>query len=125
MERTRFFRRPSFIWVGLAVLVAILLSLYWGGGSNPTDVKSSDVLTQISANPSNISKAVIHDKEQTVELDLRTPAHFEGMSTSATTDKIQAQFPALSMDQVFDQITAAQKAQPANAQFTVDTDVSK
>jgi cell division protease FtsH len=119
MERNRFFRRP-FIWIFLVVGAAILLGLYWGGGPDYTSAKTSDVLAQINTTPGNISKAVIEDKEQTVQLDLKNKIKISGVDT----DKIQAQFPALAMDEVFDQLNKAQSSGAMGA-GTVDTKVSK
>src|SRR5215467_5072763 len=117
MERTRLLRRPI-VWIILVVAAAVLLSVLSSGGPSYTSVKTSDVLAQIQNNPSNISKAVIEDKEQTVQLDLRQKATFDGTST----DKIQAKVPADSMGEVFDKLVALQQSQPT--QTTLDTKVT-
>jgi cell division protease FtsH len=115
MERSRFFRRPL-VWIVLVVAAALVLSFSLTGGPSYTTAKTSDVLAQI--NSGNVSKALIEDKEQTVQLDLKSPIKVDGQSTT----KVQAQFPATAIDSVYDQVT---KAQQAGQITTIDTKVSK
>src|SRR5215475_5001742 len=115
MERSRFFRRPL-VWIILVVAAALVLSFSLTGGPSYTTAKTSDVLAQI--NSGNVSKALIEDKEQTVQLDLKSPIKVDGQSTT----KIQGQFPSSAIDSVYDQVT---KAQQAGQITTVDTKVSK
>jgi cell division protease FtsH len=103
MERTRFFRRPV-VWIVLVIIGAIALSSLFTGGQSYTQVNTSEVLAQL--NSGNVHKALIEDKEQTVDLDLKNTATFNGKSTN----KIKAQVPALSVNDMFKQITDAKAA---------------
>jgi cell division protease FtsH len=91
MERTRFFRRPV-VWIFLVIGGAIALSLLFTGGSSYKKVDTSVMLQQL--NSGNVKSVLLEDKEQTVSLDLKSPLN--GAS------KIQAQVPADSMDEIFD-----------------------
>ncbi len=115
MERTRFFRRP-WVWLVLVIIGAIALSTLFSGGASYTKVDTSDVVSQIGSG--NVSKVLIEDKEQTVDLDLRHKETFNNTST----DKIQAQFPALVMNEIYNEVNQA-KAQKKIDSF--DTKVSK
>src|SRR5215467_3416809 len=117
MERTRLLRRPI-VWIVLVIAAAVLLSLLSSGGPSYTQVKTSDVLAQINGNPGNISKILLEDKEQTIQLDLRSKITVDGNST----DKIQAKVPADSMRDVFAKLESLQAAQPT--QTTLDTKVT-
>jgi cell division protease FtsH len=115
MERTRFFRRP-WVWLVLVIIGAIALSTLFSGGASYTKVNTSDVVSQIGSG--NVSKVLIEDKEQTVDLDLRHKESFNNTST----DKIQAQFPALVMNEIYNDVAQA-KSQKKIDSF--DTKVSK
>jgi cell division protease FtsH len=116
MERTRFFRRPM-VWIILVIIGALALSSLFTRGASYTKVTTSDVLAQISSG--NVHKVLIEDKEQTIDLDLKNKASFNG----TTTDKVQAQVPALAIDTVYNQLVEAkQKGQIDGA---VDTKVTK
>ncbi len=116
MERTRFFRRPV-VWIVLVIIAAIALSSLFTGGQSYTQVNTSDLLTQL--NSGNVHKVVIEDKEQTVDFDLKNNSTFNGTSTN----KIKAQVPASSVNDVFKTINEAK----ANGKIdgTVDTKVTK
>jgi cell division protease FtsH len=116
MERTRFFRRPM-VWIILVIIGALALSSLFTRGASYTKVTTSDVLAQL--NSENVKKVLIEDKEQTIDLDLKSKATFNGTST----DKIQAQVPATAIDTVYNQIVDAK--QKGQIQGTVDTKVTK
>jgi cell division protease FtsH len=116
MERTRFFRRPV-VWIVLVIIGAIALSSLFTGGQTYTQVNTSDALAQLNNN--NVHKALIEDKEQTVDLDLKTAVTFNG----ASTNKIKAQVPALAVNDVFKSIADAKKS--GSIDGTVDTKVTK
>src|SRR5690348_9351072 len=116
MERTRFFRRPM-VWIILVIIGALALSSLFTHGTSYTKVNTSDVLAQLKAN--NVQKVLIEDKEQTVDLTLKDKITFDGTST----DRIQAQVPALAMAQVYDQIVQAK--QNGQISGSVDTKVTK
>jgi cell division protease FtsH len=122
MERSRFYRRPLFLWVAVAVGIVVLVSWALSGSPSYTQATTSDVLTVIHTNPSNIEKATIEDKEQTVDLDL---ANKVKLADGTQSDKIQAQFPALSIDSVYGLLTTADQNRQLHANATVDTKVSK
>jgi cell division protease FtsH len=116
MERTRFFRRPV-VWIVLVIIGAIALSSLFTGGQSYTQVNTSDLLAQL--NSGNVHKVLVEDKEQTVDFDLKNNSTFNGTSTN----KIKAQVPALSVDDVFKQINDAKAAGKIDG--TVDTKVTK
>jgi cell division protease FtsH len=116
MERTRFFRRPV-VWIVLVIIGAIALSSLFTGGQSYTQVTTSEILNQV--NSGNVKKALLEDKEQTVDLDLKNSITVNGSATN----KIKAQIPALSVDTVFDQLNKA-RADGKIAE-TVDTKVTK
>jgi cell division protease FtsH len=122
MERSRFYRRPLFLWVAVAVGIVVLVSWALSGSPTYTQAATSDVLSVIHTNPGNIEKATIEDKEQTVELDL---ANKVKLADGTQSDKIQAQFPALSIDSVYGLLTTADQNSQLHANATVDTKVSK
>jgi cell division protease FtsH len=122
MERSRFYRRPLFLWVAVAVGIVVLVSWALSGSPSYTQATTSDVLSVIHTNPSNIEKATIEDKEQTVDLDL---ANKVKLADGTQSDKIQAQFPALSIDSVYGLLTTADQNRQLHANATVDTKVSK
>ena len=70
MDRSRFYRRPLFLWVAVAIGIVVLVSWALSGSPSYTQATTSDVLSVIHTNPGNIEKATIEDKEQTVDLDL-------------------------------------------------------
>src|SRR5438046_10717271 len=116
MERTLFVRRPL-VWIVLVIIGAIALSSLFTGGQTYTQVNTSDVLAQL--NSGNVHKATIEDKEQTIDLDLKDAATFNGTSTT----KIKAQVPADSVGDVFTQVVEAKKSGKIDG--AVDTKVTK
>src|SRR6266540_5829843 len=111
MERTRFFRRPV-VWIFLVIGGAIALSLLFTGGSSYKKVDTSVMLQQL--NSGNVKSVLLEDKEQTVSLDLKSPLN--------GANKIQAQVPADSMDEIFDD---AKKLVNDGKINTLDTKVTK
>jgi cell division protease FtsH len=111
MERTRFFRRPV-VWIFLVIGGAVALSLLFTGGTAYKKVDTSAMLQQLNAG--NAKKVLIEDKEQMVSLQLKTPV--------SGSDKIQAQVPADSMDEIFDKVNGLLAEGKVG---TVDTKVTK
>ncbi|MDQ1753038.1 MAG: cell division protease FtsH, partial [Pseudonocardiales bacterium] len=70
MDRKRLIRSPI-LWIAIAVLLVLVLPTALRSGSDYKSVKTSEALSQITAN--NVTTATIHDKEQTVDLTLKTP----------------------------------------------------
>jgi cell division protease FtsH len=93
MERTRLFRRPV-VWILLVIIGAIVLSSFFTSGPSYTKADTSFVLEQLRSG--NAKKAVIQDKEQTLNLDLKTKVPVKGTNTN----KIQGQYPAQSADEL-------------------------
>src|SRR5947207_9250327 len=116
MERTRFFRRPV-VWIVLVIIGAIAVSSLFTGGQTYSQVTTSDLLGQLKAD--NVHKVLVEDKEQTIDVDLKSAASFNGVSTT----KIKAQIPALSVNDVFKQINEAKSG--GSIDGTVDTKVTK
>src|SRR3954451_8935416 len=75
MERTRWFRRPV-IWILFVIIGAILLSSFFTSGPSYTKADTSVVLENLRSG--NAKKAVIQDKEQTLNLDLRSKIKVKG-----------------------------------------------
>src|SRR3954471_22113 len=93
MERTRLFRRPV-VWILLVIIGAIVLSSFFTSGPSYTKADTSVVLEQLRSG--NAKKAVIQDKEQTLNLDLKNKVKVKGTETN----KIQGQYPAESADEL-------------------------
>ncbi|MDQ1486926.1 MAG: cell division protease FtsH [Actinomycetota bacterium] len=70
MNVKRYARGPLF-WVLLIVLLLVMLRGVWGGGSTYKSVSTSQVVAAIDSG--NITNAIVHDKEQTVQVTLKTP----------------------------------------------------
>ena len=91
MNVKRYARGPLF-WVLLIVLVLVLLNGLWGGGSSYKSVPTSQVVGAIDAG--NITNAVVHDKEQTVQVTLKNgtklQASYAADQARPITDKLQA-----------------------------------
>src|SRR5689334_19070733 len=100
MERTRFFRRPV-VWIVLVIIAALALSSLLTRGESYTKVDTSTLLAQVDSGA--VKSAVIQDKEQTVQLTLNSKQTFD----KTQTDKIQAQVPALAMDETYNAIIKA------------------
>ncbi|MCA2215860.1 ATP-dependent zinc metalloprotease FtsH [Jidongwangia harbinensis] len=103
MERTRFFRRPV-VWIILVIIGAIALSSFFTSGPSYQRVDTSVALERL--NQAGIEKALIKDKEQTLQLDLASPERFNGK----TTDKIETQYPYEASNQI---LAAVQQAKTA------------
>ncbi len=116
MERTRFFRRPV-VWIVLVIIGALALSSLLTRGESYTKVDTSTLLAQV--NSGSVKSAVIQDKEQTIELTLNSKQTFD----KTETDKIQAQIPALSVDEVFNELNKAKA--DGKISGAVDTKVTK
>ena len=98
MNRKRVLR-SWWLW-GLLVLFAVfILPSLLSGGSDYHGVQTSQALQQVT--DKNVASAVIEDKEQTLQLTLKTP--FEGKYT-----KISAQYPADASRVVYQDLTTLQ-----------------
>src|SRR4051794_31609745 len=115
MERTRFFRRPV-VWIILVIIGAIALSSFFTNGPSYQRVDTSVALERLSQ--PGIKKAVIKDKEQTLQLELASPERFNGK----TTDKIETQYPYDVTSQVW--TTVQQAKTSGRVTGTIDTTVS-
>jgi cell division protease FtsH len=122
MDRSRFYRRPLFLWVAIAVGIVVLVSWALSGSPSYTQATTSDVLSVIHNDPSNIKKATIEDKEQTADLDLVNKVK---LADGTQSNKIQAQFPSSSINSVYGLLTSADQNNQLAPNATVDTKVSK
>jgi cell division protease FtsH len=103
MERTRgILRRPAF-WIVLVIVGAIVLSSFIAGGPSNTKVDTSVALAQLR--DGNVKKAVLQDREQNLNLDLRNKIEVNGQQT----DAITAQVPATAIDDIYTQLNALQQ----------------
>ncbi|MDQ1676613.1 MAG: cell division protease FtsH [Actinomycetota bacterium] len=96
MDRTRFLRRP-FVWIALVVLGVLILGSLLSGNGDYKKVDTSVALKQLS--DKNVSKVLIQDKEQIVQLELKK-------AVSGST-KVEASYPYEALPTVFG---AVQKA---------------
>ncbi|WP_433612984.1 ATP-dependent zinc metalloprotease FtsH [Dactylosporangium sp. CA-139114] len=103
MERTRLFRRPV-VWILLVIIGAIVLSSFFTSGPSYTKADTSVVLEQLRSG--NAKKAVIQDKEQTLNLDLRNKIKVKGTETN----KVQGQFSSQSADELQNELSTLQSA---------------
>src|SRR3954453_705745 len=115
MERTRFFRRPV-VWIILVIIGAIALSSVFTSGPSYQRVDTSVALERL--NQAGIKKAVVKDKEQTLQIDLASPEKFSGK----TNDKIETQYPYEVTNQIWSSVQQAKSA--GRITGTVDATVS-
>ncbi|MET7398441.1 ATP-dependent zinc metalloprotease FtsH [Dactylosporangium sp. NPDC005572] len=116
MERTRLFRRPV-VWILLVIIGAIVLSSFFTSGPSYTKADTSFVMEKLQAGQA--TKAVIQDKEQTINLDLKEKVKVKGTDTN----KIQGQFSAQSADELQNELArlkADGKLQDYNVNVTQD-----
>jgi cell division protease FtsH len=111
MDRKRIFR-TWWLWTAVIVVALFVVPSLLAGGNQFHAVNTSDALSQIISG--NVTKATIHDKEQSLDLTLKTA--FDGHS------KISASYPADATSTLFDDLAAAEAKNP-DLNFT--TKVSK
>ncbi|HEY3925720.1 MAG TPA: ATP-dependent zinc metalloprotease FtsH [Acidothermaceae bacterium] len=107
MNVKRYARGPLF-WVLLIVVFLVLLNGLWSSGSSYRSVSTSQVVANIASG--NVSQAVFHDKEQTVQLTLNTPTAGKNPTT-----KIQASIAPdqeLQLENQLDAVAAQKKLDP-------------
>src|SRR5262245_19057654 len=103
MERTRgILRRPA-VWIVLVIVGAIVLSSFIAGGPSNTKVDTSFALAQLR--DGNVKSAVLEDREQNLNLDLRNKVDWNGQQTDAVT----AQVPANAIDDIWTELVALQQ----------------
>ncbi|MGZ4568730.1 MAG: ATP-dependent metallopeptidase FtsH/Yme1/Tma family protein, partial [Blastococcus sp.] len=83
MERKKIFRSVWF-WIGLVIVLAVVSSSFFRGNGGYQQVSTSTVLTQFA--DSNVKSATINDKEQTLDVVLK--------SAVQGSTKITASYPA-------------------------------
>jgi cell division protease FtsH len=118
MERTRVFRRPV-VWIILVIVGAIALSSLFAGGGGYKKVDTSVALATLQNG--SVKKAVIADKEQTLRLELTAKQKFDDTET----DKIEAQYPANTSDEIWNQLVELKSqgkiSGPLNTEVTQDS----
>ncbi|WP_436537195.1 ATP-dependent zinc metalloprotease FtsH [Actinoplanes sp. HUAS TT8] len=103
MERTRFFRRPV-VWIILVIIGVVALSSIFTSGPSYQRVDTSVALERL--NQPGIEKVVQKDKEQTLQIDLKSPEQFNGK----TTKQIETQYPYEVTDKIWDTVEQAKSA---------------
>src|SRR5450755_3769005 len=101
MNVKRYARGPLF-WVLLVVLILVVLNGLWAGGSSFKSVSTSQVVADIDSG--NVVTAVFHDKEQTVQLTLKTAVNgtLKEQASVAPNQELQ-------LENRLDTVAAAQK----------------
>src|SRR5262249_3965638 len=89
MDRRNFFRR-WLVWAALIVLALLVVPPLIRGNGGFTEVDTSKALAQI--NVGNFSKITVNDKQQTLDITLKSPVEGER--------KITASYPAQSADEI-------------------------
>ncbi|GAA2613905.1 ATP-dependent zinc metalloprotease FtsH [Dactylosporangium fulvum] len=110
------FRRPV-VWILLVIIGAIVLSSFFTSGPSYTKADTSLVFDQLRSG--NVTKAVIQDKEQTLNLDLKNKVKVKGSDTN----KIQGQFSSQSADELQNELSELKsqgKLQDYNVNVTQD-----
>jgi cell division protease FtsH len=110
MNRKRIVR-SWWLWAAVILFGFVVLPSLLSGGSGFHNVSTSDALTQLQSG--NVTKAVQEDKEQTLQLTLKNA--FQGHT------KISTQYPSQSSDEIFNDLTQAQKT----SHLTFSTKVTK
>jgi cell division protease FtsH len=104
MERTRgIFRRPV-VWIILVIVGAIALSSFFTGGQEYTKVDTSVALAELRNG--NVKKAVLEDREQNLQLDLRNKIDVKGTQT----DHVNAQLPSAAIGTIFNEIDSMDRS---------------
>jgi len=98
MDRKRLLRNPL-LWIVAAVLVIYAYNALNSNTRGYTQVSTSDALGQVSSG--NVSQAIIGDKEQTLQLDLRKPDPSNGAT------KLITSYPANAEDDIFNQLKSS------------------
>src|SRR5882757_7279963 len=98
MDRKRLLRNPL-LWIVAAVLVIYAYNALNSNTRGYTQVSTSDALGQVSSG--NVSQAIIGDKEQQLQLDLKKPDPSNGAT------KLITSYPANSSDDIFNQLKAS------------------
>src|SRR3712207_6789164 len=94
MERKKIFRSVWF-WVVLVVLLALTFSSLFRGNGGYQEVSTSTALAQVA--DGNVEKATINDKEQTLDLDLRSEVQ--------GSDRITTSYPFGASEDIFDLVS--------------------
>jgi cell division protease FtsH len=100
MNRKRILR-SWWLWGLLALFVIFVLPGLLSGGSGYHGVSTSDALSQIRAG--HVANAVVQDKEQTLQLTLKSNDAFQGKYT-----KISTQYPSGVSGRIYDALNQAQ-----------------
>jgi cell division protease FtsH len=109
MERTRsIFRRPV-IWILVVVAGAIALSTLFTGGPDYVRTDTSLAMAQLDAG--NVKKALLEDREQNLNLELKNQIKVN----NADTTHITTQVPAESIDEIYNQFMLATKEKQVDA----------
>src|SRR6266702_1316623 len=98
MDRKRLLRNPL-LWIVAAVLVIYAYNALNSNTRGYTQVSTSDALGQVSSG--NVSQAIIGDKEQQLQLDLKKPDPSNGAT------KLITSYPANSSNDVFQQLKSS------------------
>jgi cell division protease FtsH len=98
MDRKRLLRNPL-LWIVAAVLVIYAYNALNSNTRGYTQVSTSDALGQVSSG--NVSQAVIGDKEQQLQLDLKKPDPSNGAT------KLITSYPANAEDDIFQQLKSS------------------
>ena len=98
MDRKRLLRNPL-LWIVAAVLVIYAYNALNSNTRGYTQVSTSDAIGQVSSG--NVSQAIIGDKEQTLQLDLRKPDPSNGAT------KLITSYPANAEDDIFNQLKSS------------------
>jgi cell division protease FtsH len=114
MNRKRILR-SWWLWGLLVLFVIFVLPSLLSGGTNYHGVTSSQALNEISSG--HVASAVVNDKEQTLQLTLKSNDQFQGKF-----DKISTQYPSGVSGKIFD---ALEKANSGSAHTQWRTHVSK
>jgi cell division protease FtsH len=96
MDRKRIIRSP-WLWVAVVVVVLFLLPNLLSGRSSYHSVNTSQAIAQITGK--NVSKATLHDKEQTLDLTLTKAV--DGHS------KISTSYPADATSSIYNALNSA------------------
>jgi cell division protease FtsH len=111
MNRKRILR-SWWLWAAVVLFGIFVLPSLLSSGSSYHGVDTSDAFTQLDSG--NVTKVVVKDKEQTLQLDLKKP--FDGHT------KISAQYPSSSGDEI---LTDVQKAKATNPSLDYTIKVTK
>src|ERR1700712_1296884 len=115
MNRRRILR-SWWLWAAVILFAFLILPSLLSGGSDYHGVSTSDAIAQLKSG--NVEKAIVQDKEQNLQLQLKT--EFQGKYS-----KISTQYPSGVDQQIYAALNSAKSADDATKPVPWRTVITK